>query len=205
VLNGLGDLALDRGDLASARKFYEEALGLRIQAGEKQTATESRVSLAKLAIEEGHAGDAEISARASQQQFHEQHQDDDELSAGTVLTNALLAQGKQSEAEAAVKTIQQLGSGSQNHFLHLDFELSSGRVVLASDHPEASGPVFRQIKNDARRYGFAELEFADDLALAEFAKKIKHASEAENQLRTLQKAARANGFELIARKAAHLN
>src|SRR5690348_5191524 len=50
VLNGLGDLALDRGDLASARKSYEEALRLRNQAGEKQAATESRVSWPNLPL-----------------------------------------------------------------------------------------------------------------------------------------------------------
>ncbi|MGB7622352.1 MAG: winged helix-turn-helix domain-containing protein, partial [Terriglobia bacterium] len=55
VLSGMGDVAFDRGDLALARKRYEEALTLRNQAGEKQNAAESRVSLAKLAIEEGHA------------------------------------------------------------------------------------------------------------------------------------------------------
>ena len=69
VLSGMGDVALDRGDLTLARKRYEEALALRSQAGEKQTAAESRVSLAKLAIEEGHASDAEASARASKEQF----------------------------------------------------------------------------------------------------------------------------------------
>jgi DNA-binding winged helix-turn-helix (wHTH) protein/tetratricopeptide (TPR) repeat protein len=202
VLNGMGDLALDRGDLASARKFYEEALGLRIQAGEKQTAAESRVSLAKLAIEEGHASDAETSSRASQQQFHEEHQDDDELSAGTVLINALLAQGKQGEAEAELKAIQQLGSGSQNRLLHLEFELASGRVLLGSDHPENSGSLFHQIKIDTQRYGFVGLGFGDDLALAELARKTKRATEGQNQLRALQKAASSKGFGLLARKAA---
>jgi len=201
VLNGLGDLALDRGDLPLARKCYGEAFQLRIQAGEKQTAAESRVSLAKLAIEEGHASDAETSARASQQEFHVDHQDDDELSAGTVVVNALLDQGKQGEAEAEVKTIQRLGNGSQNYFLHLEFELAAGRVLLGSDHPETAGPLLQQIKRDARRYGFTGLEFADDLALGEFAKKIKRTTDAHTQLHMLQKAASFKGFGLIARKA----
>ena len=201
VVSGLGDLALDRGDLPLARKSHGEALQLRIQAGEKQTAAESRVSLAKLAIEEGHASDAETSARASQQQFHEGHQDDDELSAGTVLVNALLAQGKQHDAETETENIQRLGNTSQNRFLHLNFELAAGRVLLGSDHPEASGPLFRQIKIDAQRYGFIGLEFDDELALAEFAKKTKHAADAQNQLRALENAANSKGFGLIARKA----
>ena len=56
VLNGLGDVFTDRGDLAAARKSYEESLTLRDHAGEKQAAAETQVALARLAIEEGHAG-----------------------------------------------------------------------------------------------------------------------------------------------------
>ena len=51
----MGDVAFDRGHLALARTRYEEALALRTQAGEKQTAAEDRVSLAELAVEEDHA------------------------------------------------------------------------------------------------------------------------------------------------------
>lgn len=201
VLSGLGDVAFDRGDLALARKSYEEALAMRNQAGENQTATESRVSLAKLAIEEGHAGNAETSARASQQQFHQEQQDDDELTAGTVLINALLAQGKQREAEAEVGSIQRLGNASQNRYLRLEFELASGRVLLSSDHPKTSGPLFRQIKRDAQRCGFVGLEFADELALAQSANKTKDTADAQNQMQALRKAANSKGFGLIARKA----
>ena len=202
VLSGRGDLALDRGDLASARKSYEAALELRNEAGEKQLATESRVSLAKLAVEEGNAADAEKSARASRQQFHDDHQDDDELIADTVLINALVAQGKQSEAETEVKRDERLGSASQNRFLHLEFELACGRVLLGSDHPEASGPLLQRVKVDAQRRGFAGLELAADLASAEYSSKTKHPTEAKTQLSALQKMADSKGFGLIALKAA---
>jgi DNA-binding winged helix-turn-helix (wHTH) protein/tetratricopeptide (TPR) repeat protein len=201
VLNGMGDLALDRGDLALARKRYEEAFALRTQAGEKQTAAESRVSLAKLAIEEGRAPDAEPSARQCKQQFQQELQKDDELAASLVIVDALLAQGKQSEAEKEIEADQPLGKQSQNRFLRLQFELAAGRVFLASDHPDASRPLFQQVAGDAHRYGFIGLKFADDLALAEFANKTKHGSQAQMELRALQKSASSKGFGLIARKA----
>ena len=141
VLSGMGDVALDRGDLTLARKRYEEALALRNQAGEKQNAAESRVSLAKLAIEEGHASDAEASVRACIEQFQKEQQADDELTASIVLIDALLAQGKQGEAQKEMEAAQPLGNKSQNRFLRLQFELASGRVLLASDHPDASAPT----------------------------------------------------------------
>ena len=201
VLSGMGDVALDRGDLPLARKRYEEALALRNQSGEKQSAGESRVSLANLAIEEGHASDAEASVRECREQFHREQQADDELGASFSLINALLAQGKQGEAEKEMETAQQLGNASQNRFLRLQFELTSGRVLLASDRPETSRTLLLRVASDAHHYGFVGLELADKLALAQLANKTKHISQAEIQSHALQKSASAKGFGLIARKA----
>jgi len=201
VLTGEGDLALDRGDLALARKTYEEALGLRTQAGEKQTAAESRVSLAKLAIEEGHASDGENLARACKQQFQQERQLDDELSAGLAVVDALLAQGKQDEAEKEINADRRLGTKSQNLFLRLQFALASARVLLASSRPDASRQLFQQVGSDARRHGFAGLGLASDLALAELADKTDHSAEAKLRFRALHKTASSEGFGLIARKA----
>jgi DNA-binding winged helix-turn-helix (wHTH) protein/tetratricopeptide (TPR) repeat protein len=201
VLSGMGDVALDRGDLALARKRYEEAFALRTEAGEKQNTAESRVSLAKVATEEGHGSDAEAPVRACIEQFQKEQQADDELTARIVLIDALLAQAKLSEAQKEMEAAKPLGNKSQNRFLRLQFELASGRVLLASDHPEASRPLFQGVAGDAHRYGFVGIEFADDLALAEFVNKTKHSSQAQMELRALQKSASSKGFGLIARKA----
>ncbi len=201
VLSGMGDVALDRGDLPLSRKRYEEALTLRNQAGEKQSAAESRVSLAALAIEEGHSSDAETSVRDCKEQFHREQQADDELSASIALINALLAQGKQDEAHKEMGAAQQLGNATQSRFLHLQFELAAGRVALASEHPDASRPLFEHVANDARHYGFVGLEFAGKLALGELANKTKHETRAQVELYGLQKLAGSKGFGLIARKA----
>ena len=201
VLSGMGDVALDRGDLALARTRYQESLELRNQAGERQTAAESRVCLAKLAIEEGHHSDAETSTRSSKAQFHEEQQADDELSASVVLIDALLAQGKQGEAQKEMDAAQRLGKESQNRFLRLQFELVSGRVLLKSEHPEAAGPLLRSVNRDVRRYKFAGLEFETELALADLSNKTKHGARAQIELHALQKAATSKGFGLIARKA----
>ncbi len=201
VLNGMGDVALDRGDLALARKRYEEALALRAQAGEKQLATESRVSLAKLAVEEGHASDAEASLRECKEQFHAEQQADDELSAVIVLIDALLAEGKPEAAQKEVEAAQQLANATQNRFLHLEFELTSGRVLLASNNPGTSSKPLQRVADDSHSYGFFGLELADKLALAQLANKTKHASQARLELQALQKSATSKGFGLIARKA----
>jgi hypothetical protein len=50
---------MEQDQLAAARKQYEMALKLRKEIGEKQAILQTRVALARLAIEEGHAQDAE--------------------------------------------------------------------------------------------------------------------------------------------------
>lgn len=201
VLSGMGDVAFDRGDLGLARKRYEEALSLRTQAGEKQSAAESRVSLAKLALEEGRASEAETSAHSCREQFLNDQQHDDVLTASVVIIDSLLAQGKEPEAQKEMEAAQQLGKSTQNRFLHLEFELISSRVLLASADPETSSKPLQRVAGDAHRYGFVGLELADKLALSELENKTKHSSQAQIQLRALQKSATSRGFGLIARKA----
>ena len=205
VLSGMGDVALDRGDLGLARKRYEEALALRNQAGEKQSAGESRVSLARLAIEEGHASDVEASARGCKEQFHNEKQADDELSASIALIDALLAQGKQGEAQKEMEAAQRLGKESQNRLLRLQFELASGRVLLNSGQAERAGPLLHGVNLDAQRYGFAGVKFAAELALAELASETKHGAQARTELQALLKSATSKGFGLIAGKALREN
>jgi len=71
-----------------------------------------------------------------------------------------------------------------------------------SDHPDASHPLLQRVAEDAHRYGFLGLEFANDLALAEFANRQSTVRRLKWKLRALQKAASSKGFGLIARKAA---
>jgi len=134
--------------------------------------------------------------------FHNSGQQaDDELSASIVLIGALLAEGKQGEAKKEKEAARSLGNGTQNHFLRLQFELVSGRVLLNSRQPEAAGPLLRSVSRDAQRYGFTGLRFGIDLALAEFANKTNRNPEAQIEFGALQKLASSRGFGLIARKA----
>jgi DNA-binding winged helix-turn-helix (wHTH) protein/tetratricopeptide (TPR) repeat protein len=203
ALQGLGDVFTDRGDLAAARKFYEQSLAVRQQAGEKQTAAETQTALAQLAIEEGHAGDAEAAARDCSHQFQQGQQADDELTASEVLVQALLEEGKRADARKAMEEAQPLMVKSQNRLVRLRFTLVSARVVLASEHPELAQKMLEQTIQEARAHGFLGVELEARLTLAELAKKTGHSAASREQLSSLQKAAQAKGFGLIARKASN--
>jgi len=202
ALNGLGDTLADRGDLAAARKSYEEALALRNQAGEKQTAAETEVALAQLSIEESRAIEAEAVARKCRDQFHQELQTDDELTASVVLIQALLAQGKRADAQKELEASQPLAANTQNVLLRLQFALASARVAMASGN---SGPVRRslqQVIQEARRHEFLGVDLEARLTLAQLSMLTKSGAAAREQFVSLEKEARAKGYGLIARKAA---
>jgi eukaryotic-like serine/threonine-protein kinase len=202
VLSGMGDVLIDRGDLVAAHKSYEESLALHNQAGEKQNASEMQVALAHLAIEEGHPADAESALIKCKDQFDKERQADDELTASTVLTQALLAEGKHADAAKEVEATRTLAGQSQNHLARLQFDLAFARVLLTSDTPEKSRAQLEKILKDARTRGFTGVEFEARLALAELEKKSGHGATSRTELTALESSARSKGFGLMARKAA---
>jgi DNA-binding winged helix-turn-helix (wHTH) protein/tetratricopeptide (TPR) repeat protein len=201
VLSGLGDVLKDRGDLAGARKSYEESLALRMQSGEKQAEAETHIALALLSIEEGHPAAAEITLRQYLNQFHKEQQADDELAGETSLIQALLAQGKSSDAKTEMERAEPLAAKSQNRLARLQFALASARVLVAEGPQESSRARLEEIRKQAIEHGYLGMEFECRLALAELEKKSGHAASAQTQLAALERTAKAKGFGLIARKA----
>jgi eukaryotic-like serine/threonine-protein kinase len=202
VLMGLGDVYKDRGEIAQARKTYEGSLALRKQVGQRQTVGETQVALAILSIEDGRAADGETNLRQWKDQFHLERQADDELAASVGLSGALLAQGKQADAKKEIEGSKELAAKSQNLLYRLQYELTSARVQLASDHPELSKPRLQQILRQARAHNFAGTELEAMLAAAELEKRSGHMANAREQLASLESTARGKGFILVARKAA---
>jgi DNA-binding winged helix-turn-helix (wHTH) protein/tetratricopeptide (TPR) repeat protein len=201
ALSGRGDALADRGDLVAARKCYEEALAIRKQTGEKQTAAETEFALARLAIEEGHAADAETVIRKCKEQFHQDQQADDELAASIVLIEALLSESKLSEAEFEAGQAKSLADKSANTILHLQFEIVSARAQGLSGHFPSASAQLEMTLQSAHSHRLLELEFEARLALAELKNRSGQLVAARAETLSLENSARRNGFGLIAGKA----
>ncbi len=204
ALSGSGDVLADRGDLVGARKSYQEALAIRKQTGEKQTAAESELALTRLAIEEGHAADAETVIRKCKEQFHQDQQADDELAASIVLIDAFLTESKLSEATLEAGQAKLLADKSANTILQLQFEIVSARAQGLSGHfPSASAQLEKTLQG-AHSHQLLGLEFEARLALAELRKRAGQSVAASADSLSLENSARRNGFGLIAGKALSL-
>lgn len=201
VLNGTGDVLLDRGNLAGARKSYEDSLAIRKQIGDEQAVAETELALARLAIEEGHAADAETVIRKCKAQFRQDQQADDELSASTALIEGLLAQSKYQDAEAEVSQAASLAAKTVNLLLRLQYDLASARTGSASASTDSARTVLERTLRITREHKLFGLELQARLALAELQTRAGQFMSAQSELRALEQVAHNRGFEHVAGKA----
>lgn len=121
ALAGLGSLDLKAADFSQTHKDFEEALSLRNDLGEKDTANATKVAMAELSTEEGHADTAEQPAREARDEFQKAHRNDDQITATAVLVMALVAEAKSGEALKEVEKTAPIAAKSQNLNVQLTF------------------------------------------------------------------------------------
>jgi tetratricopeptide (TPR) repeat protein len=204
-LDDLGEVAAARGDLASARRHYDEAVRIREELGQKVRATESRLALAELSLDEGRASEAEAAARASAEAFRAEKMEDLEGGAWLVVARALVAQGKAAASREPAREASRLLRSSQDRPTRLALAIALARLEGARDAAAAASvsAKLRDAAAEAARMGHVALELEARLALAELNARGAGRSEPDSAAR-LERDARARGFGLIAAKAAAL-
>jgi len=206
-LSGLSEILRAEGSLDAARKKQEEALAIRDQLGEKHNAAESRLYLANLDLEEQRPAEAEQIATASAQQFHEDKSAADEAAANEVEARSLLAQGKITEAQAAIDRARALAQGSSNLPLRFDISATSARVRMAEKpppNPSSSMKVKKDLASSlsiAHKCGYFEYEYKQGLVLGEVEGQSGEERQGRARLERIIGEANQKGFGLIARDA----
>jgi eukaryotic-like serine/threonine-protein kinase len=204
VLFSMGDVFTDRGDLEAARTAYEKALALRQQLGEPGLSYETQVALALLQIDAGKSKDVEADLRRLKQWFHEQEEKDDEVTASSALTRALLAEGRDREAREELNSSLAIAAQSQNLMVRLQSALVSARVDLAANQLQSARATLNRVLDQARQHGLAGVAMEAMLLQADLEQRSAHKAEAQQQLAVLERMAREKGYGLLARKAAAL-
>ena len=201
VLTGLAEVLMERDQLPLARQKLEEALKLRNEIGEKQTILQSRVALARLGIEEGHASEAGRDARACSDEFRKSSFQDDEIEARLVLVDALLAQSKAGEAKTEIAALHPLEAKSENSSLSLRFSLEQGKLILAGGDLRSSRTLIEMTSKTAASSGFAGIVQEAQIVLAEIQAKSGDGAGASRQLSLLEAREKNAGLLLLAKKA----
>jgi eukaryotic-like serine/threonine-protein kinase len=204
ALAGLGRLDLKAADFKQAHKDYEEALALRSELGEKDTIAATRVAVAELAVEEGHADAAGGPALEARDAFQKAHRSDDQITATVTLVSALLARGKKDEALSEAQKIAPIAARSQNLSVQLAFAVARARAEGDSQHTAEVKTLLKEALVKATRSGYVGDQLGSRLVLEEIELKSGKSAASRARLEQLQKEAKERGFDLIARKAATL-
>ena len=194
-----------QGDLAGAHSQFEQALAIRQKVGALQLAAESQIELAHLAIEEGHPEQAESLLRAALAELEKEKNDPDASSAYTLLSQALLRQGRLAEASKAARHGADLSLTNSDPALRLAAQIQKARVEIATAPVSKSGLGAAQqhlesVIGTAKRLGYHNLEYEARLALGELEVKANPSS-AHKHLSALASETHHLGLELLARRA----
>jgi tetratricopeptide (TPR) repeat protein len=201
----LGEVKEAKGDLEGARSEFQQALTTQQKIGALELMAESQSELADVAIEEGHGEDAEHLVRTALSQFEKEKSDPDSSSAYTLLSRALLLEGKIQEAKKAAERGSELSLTSSDPALRLRAETQLARVEMSGGSDDAAGTAsalrrLHSVITSAKRLGYYNMESEARLALGHLELKV-NSSLGQKQLKTLALDTRSHGYELIARHA----
>lgn len=192
------------GDLPQARKNLEQSLQIRTEIDETSNAVETRLQLATLSIEEGHAADAERVAREARDEYRTEGRLDDEIGADIVLLKALRAENKSAEATKEASSAELLVAKSQDVPNRLAIKIVNAQIQAASGEQSKAIQSLSTTARDAAKYGFAIDQLEARLAHGDIELNSGRTASARAELATLKTDAARRGFGLIAHKAAAL-
>jgi len=208
----LGEVLESEGDLDGSRHQYEESLEIRKRRGEVQLIAENQVALAQLALDENHPQQAVALLNPAIAAFEKEHANPDLTSANTLLSRALLEEGKHSEAADALKRAAQLARDTVDPSLRLPVAIQSARMDMRDTRDTSRGQqrlsgARQKLKSSiasARKLGYYQIEVEARLVLAELELKA-NPSRGHAELESLQKEALDRGLQLLARRAQQIS
>jgi DNA-binding winged helix-turn-helix (wHTH) protein/tetratricopeptide (TPR) repeat protein/TolB-like protein len=208
AMDELGEVLEAEGDLNGARQQYQAAVDIKKERGKPYLMAESQALLADLSLEEGHPEQTEPLLRLAIAKFEKEKADPDTTGAYTVLSRAMLMQGKLEEARTAIKHAAELGRTSTDPAVKLPIAIENARIEIASTgHGSVANTALAGARQQlryalatARRLGYYNLECEVRLALGELELQPNPAL-GRSVLTQLAADAHRRGLELIARKA----
>ncbi|HEV2424527.1 MAG TPA: winged helix-turn-helix domain-containing protein [Terriglobia bacterium] len=205
----LGDVLAVEGNLPQAHQKYDQAAAMMAELGSQVGADRSDLALAQLSIAEGHPADAEASAHRVLQDPHLLHAPDLKLAATMVLAQALLAEGRNAEAQQALpaaadyRQAPMLAAGI-NFGLGQGLAILSERLRASTGRPDDIAEAARRLQkiaDDSAGHGNLIRQLQARLAMAELEMRWTNSAAGRAQLTALKLQAQARGFGLIARQA----
>ena len=167
-------MLLTEADFLGARKMYEQSLTIVTKAGEQLSIAKGQLPLVEISLDEARSPvEQEAAARRILDVFQKQQAHDDEIDAWSILSRALLAEGKAAAAKEAMQHARTLAAKSQNPKTRWAAAIDNARVEAAQKDTahSAAGIAARkelaEIIAKSHELGYRLIELDARLALAE--------------------------------------
>jgi tetratricopeptide (TPR) repeat protein len=201
----VGQVLRQQAEADKARQAYLEALSLQEELGNKSDAAETRLALAELDCDSGKGAEAEQFSRAAVEAFRADDYANEEIFAQSLLSRALLQQGKTDEARLAIDEAVRLSERSQDVTVRIPVMLDHAYVMAAGKNLSGAVNTAQKALARARTLGLFRLQLEASFALGQIQMRGPNPVAGRLGLKRLEESARAKGFELIARKTASDN
>jgi tetratricopeptide (TPR) repeat protein len=200
-LYGLSEILQAQDRLAEARAATEEAIALRKELKDESGTAGSQMQLAKVALEQGNASEAEGLARGAAEEFDRQQAVDNACFSNAILGQALLAEGKLKEAQTASDLAVGLCQRGQDRGARFEAGIASAAVKSKAGEAAEALSMLEKVHAEAERGGYVAYELESRLFLGEVEVDSGRKTSGRSRLETLQRDAQRKNFALIARKA----
>jgi DNA-binding winged helix-turn-helix (wHTH) protein/tetratricopeptide (TPR) repeat protein len=203
ALFDLGNIASLQDKLADSRKRFSDALDIDRQISDAGAAITVELGLAGVAEEEGRWAEARQLVSSALEYLHAHADPNQEISADSLLAEIALKEGQTADAKTAIEAARKLIRPGQWLEEHYVFEITDARVQAATGKLSQARESLKAVVADTRRHSFVHYELEARLALCQVEAK-GDPDAARIHCKALEKAAKAKGFEMIARKALSL-
>ncbi len=197
ALSVSGDLSLAGNDLEGARKAYEDAQKIYARTKDDSNRSRSELPLASLAVEEGHARDAEAMLRPLIEEFSRDGLQDDEREARVRLVQALMAEGRLKEAAHEIEMVK---SKPEDPAVRVSWQIARAELKASGENSDDASHTLQEALDAVKGMKGAVLELRLFQAGSE-----KDRVVASRLAGALAEDATREGFLLIAAKAAKIH
>ncbi|HLZ41377.1 MAG TPA: protein kinase [Candidatus Sulfotelmatobacter sp.] len=199
-LSGLGDVHLARGELAEAQKQYDEAMALCKEMDDQEFMAQLSVAEGTIALFENRYSEGENLARQGAAAYEKTNSPGNGAWAESVLARNLLAQGKLTEAQAAVSKAAALVRQSSLQTPRYEVTLADAPIKAKSGKTGEALKALEGTLNSAHKFGYRLYEYQVRLSIAAIEQGA--GSTATNaHLSSLAKDAQEHGALLVANQA----
>jgi ATP/maltotriose-dependent transcriptional regulator MalT len=201
VLQAVAEIDLAQDQLQQARVTAQEGLALRQELKDQVRVAQSQTSLAKIALEQGKAAEAEAFARTAAPTFEQQKVADHATLCAAILVKSLLAQDRIEDAKAVADQALALSLRTGDRTTRFTAAIAAAEVSAKLGKTSEATKALETVRTEAIHYGYAAYQLEARLHLGEIEVRSGKVSAGRAHLGQLRDDARNKGFLLVARKA----